>query len=180
MSNPWDRPSLPRILDADREKTYAGVGRVMSEWEGIEVTLSHLYCQFKGKPISAETMHEYGFGRNVNERIAILESAAHKFFCDQKKEAQFDRLLEEIKGYSFRRNDIAHGVVRPLNYLADSYTWWLLPAHYKPNKTRGAMSPEYAYTRPLMDDIADKMIGLNHRISALDRDLFPRQFVVSR
>ena len=37
MSNPWDVPPIPNRGDFDEDTTFAGVGRVMSGWELIEV-----------------------------------------------------------------------------------------------------------------------------------------------
>jgi hypothetical protein len=183
MSLPWDSPPLPSEGDANIELTYAGVGRVMSEWEGVEVTLSHLYTHFIGKPFQAEAMQEYGISRTFQDRFMTLEKAVG-LFCDQSAEADFDSFLGEIKGYAARRNDIAHGIVRPWEWFNQNqvsdwsrpYTWWLVPSHYKPKKTSQTEAPAYAYTRPPMEDIANRILNLNHRLTGWMRTLFPPRF----
>ena len=179
MSNPWDPPHLPKDGDPDIELTYAGVGNVMSQWEGVEVTLSHLYSHFVGKEYQAEAMHEYGKPQTFRERLKILNQTANRYFCDQVQEADFDRLTNELIGYSNRRNDIAHGIVRPCEWyqpgsdFVETYTWWLVPAHYKPKKTDLVALPSYAYNRHLMDDIGQKILSLNHRLLKFQSNLFP-------
>jgi hypothetical protein len=65
--HPRQAPLTERLLpmegDLDSNHTYAGVGRVLSEWEGIEAAISHLYAWFIGKLFEAEAYHTYGAGR---------------------------------------------------------------------------------------------------------------------
>ena len=46
MANPWDAPPLPNHGDDDMECTFAGVGRVLSQWESVEIELSVLFALF--------------------------------------------------------------------------------------------------------------------------------------
>jgi hypothetical protein len=39
MSNPWDRQPLPSAGNADPNDIYNGVGRVLSQWEIVELQL---------------------------------------------------------------------------------------------------------------------------------------------
>jgi len=50
MSNPWDPPPTPSYADDDSDKTFCGVGYVMSAWETIEFELSRLHSVFEGDP----------------------------------------------------------------------------------------------------------------------------------
>jgi hypothetical protein len=46
MQNPWDRPPLPSAGNADPNDIYIGVGRVLSQWEIVELQLGYLYTAF--------------------------------------------------------------------------------------------------------------------------------------
>lgn len=181
MANPWDLPPIPSEGDATMELTYAGVGFVMSHWENVEVTLSHLYSHFVGKEYQAEAMHEYGTPSTFKEgRLQKLIGAAERYLRDQQMECEFYGLATELIGYANRRNDVAHGVVRSREWWfqpvkTDVWTYWLVPAHYQPKRAAIAPNspPTYAYTRPLMDDLGQKLLALNHRIRDLTRSLFP-------
>src|ERR1700676_5509494 len=43
MRQSWERPSLVRTGDPDPNHTYISVGRVLSQWEGVEIQLGYVY-----------------------------------------------------------------------------------------------------------------------------------------
>jgi hypothetical protein len=117
MSNPWDVPPLPIVGDADIMTTYAGVGIVLSAWEEIELSLSQFYSFMVGRPYHIDAMREYGRGTIFRERMKILVDETHIRLCCQTQEGEFDKIAEECIGFSNRRNDVAHGIVRPIEML---------------------------------------------------------------
>jgi hypothetical protein len=109
MANPWDPLSIPRDADLDDTVTYEWVGRTINRWELIEFTLARLHSVFAGDPDGTEALREYGVGRTVNERDAIIRASAEKWSVknpDQKREGQFDKLMQQYVGFADRRNEI--------------------------------------------------------------------------
>ncbi len=187
MPNPWDMPFLAQEGDIDPERIYAGIGRVSCQWEDLEISLSHLYSCLVGKPHQADAMYDYGDKAAFRARVRILLEPAHQCFRDQDREAQLDQLCEELIGFSCRRNDVAHGVVRPKEFYAGAqaltsksvvefpttYTYWLVPAHYKMEKAGSRELPSYAYNQKLLYELQQNLLRLTHKISSLKHDLFP-------
>lgn len=158
MLNPWDVPPLPTMGDDDPDWTYAGVGRVTSQWEAIEIQFSRLYSIFVGKP--DEEMRAYGKGRIFRERSEILAQAAKTYFIsnpDQELEGQLYSLTQRAEGFSDRRNEIAHGIVFQLQRLTffresmdvsvrGKFQYGLIPPYHTLRKHAADGSPLYAYT----------------------------------
>lgn len=187
MTNPWDRPPLPTCFDVDIDSTFAGVGRVLSQWEELEVTLARLYARFRGEKTTT-MIREYGEGRIFKDRIQRLINSASLYFTrhpNQNHEGGFDHLVERCLNFSARRNDIAHGHVVPtradvipeangewVNLIG--YEFCLFPPHYDPRRhSEGDPGcPEYGYTRPMMDKLESAIEDLNCDAVAYLRAVF--------
>ncbi len=118
MANPWDPFPLPRDGDLDDNATFQGIGRIIDRWERIEFNLARVHSVFVGDPDGSEAMREYGNGRIVPERDAIIRASAEKWFVkrpNQKREGQFDRFMQEVVGFADRRNEIAHGIAHQVS-----------------------------------------------------------------
>jgi hypothetical protein len=73
MSNSWDIPNRPTKGDDEVDATYAGVGRVISQWEMIEVELSQIYAWLVKRPEEIEAVRLYSEGKRIfEERIKGL------------------------------------------------------------------------------------------------------------
>ena len=59
MTNPWDIPAFPNKADTDGTVTFAGVGRVLTEWELVEFVLGTIYSIFRGDQ-TLKLVLEYG------------------------------------------------------------------------------------------------------------------------
>ncbi len=143
MPNLWDRPPIPKIGDPSEDVTYAHVGRLISQWEFLEFALSQIYSCFCVGLTQTTYMREYGSGNIFRVRADILKRKAEDYFVknpDQGVESEFDRLLTEAKGYSERRNDIAHGVLFPIHEIT------LFRERIKPDRLH---RPHYAIIPPL-------------------------------
>jgi hypothetical protein len=116
--NPWDITPFSGHGDKFPNTTYEAVGRALSAWEELEVNLSHLFGVFSGKdPLSTETYASYGEERIFVQRADMLERLASSYFIikpNQNLEGDFCHLICDTRCFSARRNDIAHGVVRPI------------------------------------------------------------------
>jgi hypothetical protein len=177
MSNPWDIPPLPLQGDEDDDATYAGFGRVITQWERVEVTLSHLYSCFLGDPHNARLTREYGRGTIFRERLFQLRRAAADYFvknCDQATEGQFEEVCHRAEGYSGRRNDVAHGVVelmhqivglRHLRDRAPSNRYCLVPAAYMGERWFDeANVPDYVYTSVELLRLEEQLFHLGNDV----------------
>jgi hypothetical protein len=76
MLNHWDRQPLPSAGNADQNDIYIGVGRLLSQWELVELQLGCLYSSFVFKHQDWEALTKYGVGSSSNDRFKILLDAA--------------------------------------------------------------------------------------------------------
>jgi hypothetical protein len=170
MTKPWDVPPFPTKGDDTDDSTYAGVGRVLSRWEEVEVSLTHIYAAFLGRPHDPKAHRSYmGDGRIFSDRLNNLRSVAGKFFVknpNQKDEANLDGILDTAQRFSERRNEVSHGIVRPIQWYktlssGDSIglQFVLVPPHYNWRKfNKDNSRPSFAYT--------------SVELLSLERDLF--------
>ncbi|ESX88276.1 hypothetical protein [Mesorhizobium sp. LNJC403B00] len=181
MSNPWDRPPGPQTGDPDIETTYAAVGLVMSRWEEVELELCYLYAAFKGQGDDISVLREYGSGAIFNARKAILQSKAETYFRaspSQTNEGNFCRLITACEGFSARRNDIAHGVVRLTVFGGKdqpSLTQYALgPSFYDPRRFAPGepRMTEYFYSSVELKRLAEQFAALEDRVSTFRVALF--------
>lgn len=187
MAEPRGVPPFPEHGDEDPDDTYKTVGRSLSEWEGLEYQLSHLYAQFIGQPARISVMRQYGAGRIFADRMAALKRVAEAFFIrlpNQDTEAEFDRIANAALRLADRRNEIAHGIVRPLQWTQSMSLAYeqlrvefaLVPPLYSRQKLDGQHRPKYIYTaNELMQfglafgDLSREALHLKLRIARIQR-----------
>jgi hypothetical protein len=157
MANPWDIPPYPTEGDETEDITYAGVGRVLSHWEMIEVELSHIYSLFLDRFEEIEALREYGVPRIFEERIKGLIAASEHYFRaypSQDLESEFSGIVTKVRNFLARRNDIAHSIVRPLEWIiwrgnsppSVEMRFCSVPPHYTGKKFTPQDLPIYVYT----------------------------------
>ena len=160
MPEPWENPLPPTQGDHHDDATYAGVGRVTSRWEEVEIELAHLYSVFAGTPNESAAVRAYGAGRIFRDRLGSLNSAADRFFIanpNQVWEGTYGCLRNRALAFSERRNDIAHGVVRQMRWIPSlkarmpsaqivRVQFCLVPPHYLPRRFDPSNAPTFAYT----------------------------------
>jgi hypothetical protein len=186
--NPWHRPPPATEADESEDVTYAAVGRALTHWEQIESELSHLFAIFIDKFSETEAYDlYYKNGRSTMERIATLENAAERYFQkhpSQEIESEFSGISRAATGFASRRHEIAHGIVRPIqwywpfvkkfmNLPPDSpYRFCLVPPHYQRGWFENA-APEYIYTSREVNLIGMCFLQFVHQILAFRRTHFP-------
>jgi hypothetical protein len=148
-------PNPPPEGDEHEEATFEGVGRVLTQWEEIEQVFGNLYSGFIGKLELIDAIRDYGAPPKLifNSRLNGLRAAAWAYFCskpNQAHEGDFDRIAAQASDFSTNRNDIAHGIVRPLGYLLPghkdvSWRFYLLPPGYRKKYFDEFQLPAYAY-----------------------------------
>jgi hypothetical protein len=176
MTNPWDRPPLPTKGDEKEDVTYAAVGRALSHWENIEVELSHLFALYINKMWTNEGYDRYyQDGKTTRGRLDALRIAAENYFVgrpNQEAEGSFSRLMEAATGFADRRHEVAHGIVRPINWYWPilrpnhfapdaAFQFCLVPPHYQRGWiTDGA--PNYIYTSDELDTLTLRLFSFLH------------------
>ncbi len=109
--------------DADREDTYAAIGRAISCWEELEINLAGLNSVFVGKPGDLDAIKEFGQNNaTFSWRLTALRNSAATYFthhCCQDCEGDFDAICKRASDLSNSRNNIAHGVVQEMVWLTD-------------------------------------------------------------
>ena len=152
MPDPWDNPELPSEADENIDLVYNGVGRVTSEWEGIEVGFSRIYSFFSQSPDEYAAFAKYGEGNIFQTRMNALVAIGDAYFINhrnQELEGEFHRLSTLASDYSKRRNDIAHGIVGPIQY----YEWFASKTQIKPKTNYWALLPAYhKLSKPILNN----------------------------
>lgn len=187
MPDPWDVPPLPDRGDDNEDATYAGVGRVMSRWEAVEVELAHLYTIFVNRPHEADAIKGYGMGRIFAERLASLRGVTDLYFVsrsDQAVEGAPRDLLCRVRHYSDRRNEVAHGIVRQMRWVRSlrdnlapdavgKFQFCLVPPHYTFRKFDQDNRPTYAYTSTELLSLEEKFYWLAQEVQDFRLRLHP-------
>lgn len=186
MRNPWDIPPFPKRGDVDENVTYTEVGRAISNWEGLEFNLSRVHSALVGDP-DGDAMRQYGTGRIFRDRLKILIDSANEHFVrcpDQEGEGGFDRLVAHLVGFSDRRNDVAHGIVFPVQRLnlinqhfdkdlRDQKQWALIPPYHTIRHHSSDGVPLYVYTSVELRELSDGLIYLNYVVDLFRNTLLP-------
>lgn len=105
-------------FDVTPEPLFRAVGRAMSSWERLEAHLSYLYSILVKKPMQIEALQAYGRDQRIFDlRMKALKKAADGYEIlspSQERESLLDSLIGEARQLSTYRNQIAHGVVTPV------------------------------------------------------------------
>ena len=188
--NPWDRPPIPPHGDPHESITYAAIGAFLTQWEMLESELSHLYAIFIGKYFEPEAYDQYyDKSKTFAMRLKSCENAAFIFFTkrpSQADEGDFSELMKRVAGFSERRHEIAHGVVRPYLFYARLTEWsdpmnrditptCIAPPHYQRNWFTATHLPKYVYGAPQIDrmtkhlkDLLFDLLKFKHRFASND------------
>ncbi len=184
LGKPWDRPrgGPNRQGDATDEPIYRAIGRVLSNWEGVEVALLVLcsaLCE-DGESPQAEISHLQNVFQIERRAVSVLD-AADKFIesthllSEQAQELrnEIESILSAYVGWSGRRNDVAHGAVTPMqsqDYLNGSCetvtSYSLCPSHSNKSKWPHG-EPVYNMNSSEIEDIAAEISRLDAAIEDL-------------
>ena len=184
MGNPWDRPPFPKDGNVSQRVLFESIGRALMAWEEVEGSLAHLYSAIStGSQFDEPSNKAYGNPDNFRERLGALRQNACRYFvknCDQHREGQFAKIAELAEGFSGRRNDIAHGRARPIQWilgkprslLGDApFRWCIIPPHFRGNKFTPGNVPHYVLTSREINVFAGKFWDVAVLASDLARKL---------
>lgn len=157
----------------------------MSIWETLEFQMCIIHSVFCGDP-RGNAMRLYGEKRALPGRLDDFTKAAKSYFIrhagNQPKEGAFDEMLEEVRRYADRRNEVAHGIVTPISnitffrrYLRNkkqTLPEYAVIAPYHATRMHASDGlPRYAYTSTSMATLQKKMESLLLRLQDYERAL---------
>jgi hypothetical protein len=176
MPEPWDPPPLPKRGNKSCRALYEAIGRALSTWEELETVLAGLYAALCGHSQFDPAAND-GYGKELNfrSRLAALERAGCRYFMknpDQTLEGELAWVIRNSAGYSQRRNDVAHGVVRLLDPRQGTLTsgpthWCLVPPHFRGTKFSTPRTPVYILTSREINGFATAFWPIYRRVHAL-------------
>lgn len=107
-------------LDDTEQDTFAAIGRALTKWESVEISLADLYSLFRGAPFANNVVGDFGQRYSTTvRRLAGLDDAASRYFArrpGQEREGEFRRLRKAVEALSIDRHRIAHGIVDRVNW----------------------------------------------------------------
>jgi hypothetical protein len=110
---PYDLRPWPKSGDRNIDKTYAAIGRALSNWERYEWILSHLFSAIVAGVENNPARRAYGAVRTFEGRSQMLRAASVTYFSerpDTNLQGSFKKIITSASKFSERRNEIAHGV----------------------------------------------------------------------
>jgi hypothetical protein len=185
MPHPWEPPPIPTRGNRSSRTLYESIGRFLATWEEIEIALSHLYAAAVGQTrFDAGATQAYGKKYNFQDRITALEAAFLKHSIrapNQGHESRFREIITQIRGYSARRNDVAHGIVRLINIAQDPQStllatpnppeWCLVPPDFGESKFVSPYIPAYALTSREINRLAANFWPIARQVFALASEI---------
>ncbi|RUX97442.1 MULTISPECIES: hypothetical protein [unclassified Mesorhizobium] len=190
MANPWDPFEFPLVGTRDESILFEALGRAVSRWESVEWRLATMYSLFAYDPTWTK-MREYGAGTIFRKRLDSLGRIADAWFAkfpNQAAEGAFQSIVTTASGFSNRRNEFAHGIVRDLRDYVYFHTKLRLasvtvpqfvvvpPLHSRRGKDGDFALPAFGYSSLELDSIYNKLLRFEDEIDLFSGRLWPDQW----
>jgi hypothetical protein len=192
--NPWDIPYAKKFKRGDKtpEQIFLAVGRALTKWEGVEVSLGSIFTALIGSvdvPGSyIPAVRAFGAVINSSTRSEMILQAAEAFFYEFEGEGFYDevqpyraelkKIMLAYTGWISRRNDLAHGYVtenKMPDYEIDEAPltsfYLLCPSHGNTKKWPLDWEPTYKYKGEDIENFAREFEDLDNRIEDFSRRL---------
>lgn len=135
MSKPWTAPPRPTAYDKDCQQIFAAVGSALSSWAYVEDAVASIFELLVCEPQATWTYcnsmspakRAYGSVVSFDGRAGMVEAAADAFFYvtpHADLEQRLKDLLKACRGWSGRRNEVAHGQIGGAPTDLNSCTPW--------------------------------------------------------
>jgi hypothetical protein len=188
IKKPWDVRDPSPHGDSDENAIFNAVGHALTEWEHVETACARLFAVLvsahQRRTYYAPAVRAYGSINSFKSRADMLSAAAMAYFSRRKAkrtvfEARFNEALKLYRGFSDRRNDIAHGCLQRV-FLTEkagkgrrprAVGFYLLPSFYNPRKFKMDESFAYRYTSSDLIYYRQEFMKLQIQISGLREDL---------
>lgn len=186
---PWDIPNTAPLRPGDNDPKLLEqwVGRALSTWDDVESALSELLqVVTAGNPKKENIIDDFGRTHRIDGRIKLVKNACGDFFLSLQRKTELisawnsalDEALGHYKGWSARRNDIAHGKITESShpdYTRDEQpiitTYSLCPSHSNRGRWSYDMDPEYHYNSDEMEWLDNSFRNLDEKISQIRKDI---------
>jgi hypothetical protein len=127
-ANPWDIRPKSAQGDADSSAIFFSVGRATHYWEMLESSLSELFdCLVSGAPSAMQSNRAahiaYAAAGSSLNKNDILRAVADFVLRGANLLDDALGLIDEVRNFAPRRNEIAHGMVASLG----EYGHFLIP-----------------------------------------------------
>ncbi len=135
---PYFRPSPSFLGDPKMEPIYTEVGRALSLWEHMEMSMVRLYQVFCESQ-SFAACRAYGVIESPFTKSQLIRQACETFFRTRddlpEAKAAAKKLITAYERGSQYRNNVAHGIAcAPLGPKLESYGYFLCPPTYSSKK----------------------------------------------
>lgn len=154
---------------------FVSVGRSLSSWELIEEELANIFAILVGNkaeyPSSEPAVRAYGTVISSQARLNMLSAAATAYFAPDPEAAlsfEAETLINQVRGWSGRRNEIAHGRVARLQSRPG---YCLIPSLYNTKKHPFGEKPTYVYSSVEINEFNRRFIDLLKRANFYRRIL---------
>lgn len=166
---PWDVPPRPTDYDRDPEVLYAAIGSALSSWQYVENAIANIFewLVVEGDPrvnyVDSMSPAERAYGSVVSfdGRAGMVTAAADAFF-DVHKHPSFhtrlSKLMEACRGWSGRRNEIAHGQVGGSPVDLNLCALW--PSEYSSRKRAVDYRARYVYNSAQIKEFGHRFLHL--------------------
>lgn len=134
MSNPYDRPNPLAKGDPSPEGIYRAVGLALTTWERLEASQADLFGEIVRARMGA-SQQAYGIIVPAQTKRDMLVTVAEWTFRNSPVvRDEVKRVAELTLSFSWRRNDIAHGVATRLGLNETDLGYYLAPSIHASRK----------------------------------------------
>ncbi|HUZ34351.1 MAG TPA: hypothetical protein VMV19_19955 [Xanthobacteraceae bacterium] len=157
----------------------AAVGSALSAWQFTEDAVSHIFeslitdCGPKGAYVNSMSPAERAYGSIVSfdGRTGMVQAAAEAFFEVHKNSALYARLrtlLKTCRGWSARRNEVAHGQIggSPIDLNLCALWPWELSAKKRATDYRAS----FVYNSAQIKEFERQFFALCEHLMDFERD----------
>jgi hypothetical protein len=124
---PWEVPDLPTHGDQSKDDTFRAVGAALSQREYFEGNLTSAFSYLIGSGYgNIAALRAYGSVETFRGRANMIETAAEvylRYNPDAALQSLLDEIIKRSRQFSARRNEIAHGIVSPLDSVEFTFAY---------------------------------------------------------
>jgi hypothetical protein len=188
MPNPWDVPpksTRPDDYDVKQEALFEAVGSALSSWQYVEDEIAAIFRALVSDGLPEDTYERskspaeraYGSVISFEARATMVAEAAEAFFYKNPHpdyEKQLRSLLKACRGWSARRNDVAHGKIggSPLNFYVGEPADWnkcaLWPSNSNTRKLTLDNVNSFIYNSKIIHGFEKKFMDLCGRLTEFE------------
>ncbi len=166
-------PPLPTEAKGDQsiDAIWLAVGCALSAWEELQRNLTHLFVEIVNSD-SYGLMRAFGTSTVVVSKLEMtLYAATFELVSNQQLLEQLTAILNRVRGFNDRRNDIAHGcALGSFDDKDEMIGFFLKPLYtmskkYKDDLGEELPPPEYCWTSAQIHKYAEAFTELSASVT---------------